>query len=472
MIINKELKQIMRSKEEILEYLSDLVKDINRKEIYLDILYTFEKSTGILKTLTDEKIIYHPENSGFVIRGYKKGIWREYAVQSINKLKKAIDKIVSFDHEYKNYIELNNFGAWRCDKEIKGDIPLYSIDIDYKYKKIIEIYEKIVNMDKRIVNPIVSYRDSIIERIFVNNEGCELYQKYPQIRLFIQPIVKEGSNIDFDYWILSGQYGFEIIEKIKDQEIEEVVNNSLELLNAKLPPAGKYSVILDPDMAGLVAHESFGHGLEADQVIRDRSYLEKLYNKQVASEIVNISDSPVLPRQRGSFFFDDEGIKAQKSELVKNGILINYLHDRYTASALNMAPKGNGRRENYNYKLYVRMTNTFFEAGDWELDEMIQDLKEGVILARGFFGMEDPLGGGMQITSKKGYLVENGEKTQVLKSITLSGSVLELLKSIEAVSKGPIELRGGSCGKGYEDFVPVTTGGVYIKVKNAVISPG
>jgi len=145
-------------------------------------------------------------------------------------------------------------------------------------------------MDKRVVNPIVSYRDSIIERIFVNNEGCELYQKYPQIRLFIQPIVKEGSNIDFDYCVLSGQYGFEIIEKIKDEEIEEVVNNSLELLNAKLPPAGKYSVILDPDMAGLVAHESFGHGLEADQVIRDRSYLEKLYNKQVASEIVNISD--------------------------------------------------------------------------------------------------------------------------------------------------------------------------------------
>jgi len=460
------------SKENLITDLSDLVKGINRKEMYIDILYTFERSTGILKTLTDEKLIYHPENAGFVVRCYKKGIWREIATQSLDKLRSIIEKIVKFPIEKGNSIELKNFGAWTCDKEILGEIPLDSIDIEYKYNKIAEIQNKIANMDKRIINPIVSYGDSIIEKVFVNNEGCELYQKYPQIRIFIQPIVKEGNVVDFDYFTKSGQYGFELIENLTEEELRGVVNDSIELLNAKQPPSGKFSVILDPDMAGLVAHESFGHGLEADQVIRKRSYLEKLYNKQVASDLVNISDSPVEKRARGSFFFDDDGIKSEKSILVKDGILINFLHDRYTASALNMKPRGNGRREAYNFKLFVRMTNTFFEPKDWKLDEMIHELNNGIILEKGFFGMEDPLGGGMQVTSKKGYMIKNGEKSQILKAITLSGPVLDLLKSIDAVSKGPVELRGGTCGKGYEDYVPVTSGGVYIKVKEAVVGPG
>ena len=86
--------------------------------------------------------------------------------------------------------------------------------------------------------------------------------------------------------------------------------------------------------------------------------------------------------------------------------------------------------------------------------------------------MEDPLGGGMQCTSKKGYLIENGQKTKLLKSITLSGSVLKLLQNIDSISKDKLELRPGTCGKGEEDYVPVTLGGSYVKVKEALISPG
>ncbi|TFF99213.1 MAG: TldD/PmbA family protein, partial [Promethearchaeota archaeon] len=174
----------------------------------------------------------------------------------------------------------------------------------------------------------------------------------------------------------------------------------------------------------------------------------------------------------GSYFFDDEGIKAQKNLLVENGILKNFIHNRLTASELNTEPKGNGRRESYAHPLNVRMTNTYFGSGDYELDEMISEIKKGVILNRGYFGMEDPLGGGLQVTSKKGYLIENGEKTKLLKATTLSGSVLKLLKNINAISKDDLKLKPGTCGKGYEDFVPVTSGGSYIRVKTALISPG
>ncbi|MBD3227801.1 MAG: hypothetical protein GF329_06400 [Candidatus Lokiarchaeota archaeon] len=463
---------MINSSEEIMNRLADLVKSISRKKIFIDILYTYEKSTGILKTLSDEKLVYRPEDCGFVVRSYKSGIWREIATQSIEKLESVIKKCIEFPREKSNNVELENFGAWNCNEEIQGKIPLDSIDIDYKYEEIMKIQKKIKEIDDRVVNPIVSYGDTISERIYVNNEGCRLRQKFPQTRIFIQPIVKEGPVIDYDYFTKAGQYGFELIENIDNKDLDTVVQNSIELLEAKQAPSGKLTAILDPDMAGLVAHESFGHGLEADQIMRDRSYLKKWFRKSVASEIVNISDSPIEERERGSYFFDDEGIKANKTFLVKDGILKSYLHDRYSASALETTPHGNGRRESFHHKEHVRMTNTFFEPGDWNLDEMLEDINEGIMLEKGFFGMEDPLGGGMQVTSKKGYLIEKGEKSQILKSITLSGSVLKLLKSIDAVGKGPIKLRGGNCGKGHEDFVPVTSGGVYIKVKGAVVGPG
>ncbi len=103
---------------------------------------------------------------------------------------------------------------------------------------------------------------------------------------------------------------------------------------------------------------------------------------------------------------------------------------------------------------------------------MIQEIGSGLLLHTDSFGMEDPLGGGVQVTSKKGYLVENGELTTLTKGITLSGPVLDLLHQINAVSKGPVEFDGGVCGKGVEDVVPVSSGGVYIRVKRAIVSPG
>jgi TldD protein len=118
------------------------------------------------------------------------------------------------------------------------------------------------------------------------------------------------------------------------------------------------------------------------------------------------------------------------------------------------------------------MTNTYFEPGDYELEEMMSEIKNGVMLIHGYFGMEDPLGGGMQGTSKKGYLIENGQKTKLVRAVALSGSVLELLQNIDAISKDTLRLDGGTCGKGAEDFVPVSSGGSFIRVNNALVSPG
>jgi len=457
-----------KSFEEIFSIFEEISNSYKRSNQYFDILYDSVSSVLITKTRTSENIVVNAKKSGIVARTFT-GTWKEKTVTEFSDIEKIDEKLPRVTNMGKN---LEEYEGWKLNKEIKPKINPLEVPIDEKIQKVRDIYDHIMKFDKRIINSQLQYKEQFTERIFFNNEGCQLRQIIPRTKLYIVPIAKEGPVADFDYYVDSGEIGFEIFDKIDDKKLDEICQNSLEMLKAELAPSGKYVVIIDPTMAGMVAHESFGHGLEADQVIRERSYLKEKLNQKVASEICTICDSPTIEGTIGSYFFDDEGIKAGENILVKNGILKDFIYDRRTASALNAIPKGNGRRESFAHPVHPRMTNTYFEPGDYSLDEMIKEIKYGVMLVHGYFGMEDPLGGAMQNSSKKGYLIENGEKTKLLKSVLLSGAVLETLPKIDAISKGSIEIDGGTCGKGAEDHVPVGSGGTYVRIKEALISPG
>jgi TldD protein len=422
----------------------------------------------ITKTSSAENISITPRKAGFVARTYL-NVWKEFATEDASNLEQILNKLPKGKNMGEN---IDEFEGWKFNKEIKPKINPLDISIEEKVNKLREIYKFVAEYDEKIIQVQIRYLEAIIERIFFNNEGCQLRQVIPRIAFFIIPIAKEDNNVDYDYYSRTGEIGYEVFDEITDEKLEKITKNSLEMLKAELPPSGKIPVILDPSMAGLVAHESFGHGLEADQILRDRSYLKNKLNKKVASEICNIYDSPSYEGGIGFYFFDDEGIPAGENLLVKNGILKNFIYDRQTATKLNSKPQGNGRRESFAHPIHPRMSNTYFSPGDYKLEEMIADIKNGVLIVHDTFGMEDPLSGGLQGTSRKGYLIENGEKVKILKAIAISGSVLELLQNIDAISKDPIELNGGTCGKGEEDYVPVSSGGSYIRIKQALISPG
>ncbi|MBY8990934.1 MAG: TldD/PmbA family protein [Candidatus Lokiarchaeota archaeon] len=457
-----------KSYSQIFSTFEEICNNYKRSNQYFDILYDSVSSTIITKTPTAEDISVNTKKSGIVARTFT-GTWNEFTFDEIASSKSIVKKIPTIT----NYGEtLTEFEGWKLNKEIKVKQNPSDVPIDDKLQKIRYIHDYLMNYDDRIVNVRIKYIERVMERIFFNNEGCQLRQVIPRINFAAMPLAKEGSNADFDYYIKSGEIGFEFFDELDNSKLDQIAEQSLEMLNAELAPSGKHSVILDPQMTGLVAHESFGHGLEADQILRGRSYLKPLLNKKVASEICTICDTPTIENTIGTYFFDDEGIKADKNVLVENGILKDFIYDRRTASALNAIPKGNGRRESFAHPVHPRMTNTYFESGDYSLDEMISEIKYGVILVHGYYGMEDPLGGGMQNTSKKGYLIENGEKTKILKAVALTGSVLEVLNNIDAISRDKLAIDGGTCGKGDEDHIPVGSGGSYTRITEALISPG
>ncbi|MFX1375303.1 MAG: TldD/PmbA family protein [Promethearchaeota archaeon] len=457
-----------RSYDEIFSNFEEVCSNYKRSNQYFDILYDSISSTLITKTPTSEDISVNTKKSGIVARTYV-GTWKEITFDEFASSKSIIEKMPTTQNYGEN---LTEFNGWKLNKEIKPKINPSEVPIDEKLQKVRYIFDYLMKYDERIINVQVKYLEGTIERIFFNNEDCQLRQVIPRIRFFAIPVAKEGSKVDFDYYSKSGELGYEIFDELENSKLDKIAEQSLEMLKAELAPSGKYPVILDPQMTGIVAHESFGHGLEADQILRDRSYLKHKLNKKVASEICTICDTATIENKIGSYFFDDEGIKSSKNILVENGVLKNFIYDRRTAAALNAIPKGNGRRESFAHPVHPRMTNTYFESGDYSFNEMISEIKYGVILVHGYFGMEDPLGGSMQNTSKKGYLIENGEKTKILKSVALTGSVLEVLNNIDAISNDILDFSGGICGKGNEDLIPVGSGGTYTRIKEALISPG
>jgi TldD protein len=466
------------------DFSSEQAKDILTKALevleddaeYADALYENVEGVSIRKDKVEERVSAPATLGGVVLRTFKSGQWREISAGDFSeKNVKDMAEILTLFRPVPTSgipVKLREFKPWKLDEEVYVSIRPSDVETEEKLANVRRLYNEAVSYDKRIINTTVAYSDTTLERIFANTEGSLLRQSVPRTSLFLIPIARESGKMDYETLSCGGTKGFELVKKLEEKTVRETVENSISLLNARSPPSGKFTVILDPGMAGTFAHESFGHGCEADQIVRKRSYLTTYFGKRLGFEGLSICDDGSLPGGNGSFLFDDEGIKSRKNYILKNGILSGFLHERYSASLMNTEPTGNGRRESFLRKLFVRMTNTYVEPGDYDLDEMLEDIDQGVMLVHSVSGMEDPLAGGMELKSKRGYVIEKGKIGRVLSTLTLTENVLDFIASIEAVGKkDQFDMERGTCGKGHEDLVPVGDGGVYVKAK-AVVGQG
>jgi len=461
---------------------SEQVKELSIKAVaamekgveYADVLCERAEGVSVAKDNAEERVSMPAALQGIVLRAYKLGQWRETSTYDLwaPRVVEMARNLAQFEPLSRNSVKLQELKPWKLDEELNVKISPSEVDVEEKLEHVRRLHGDVVSHDKRVVNARVHYSDTVLERIFANTEGSVLRQVIPRTSLQILPIVRESGKMDYDYLSCGGTAGFEIVQDLKEKNVSETVDSSISLLKASAPPSGHFRVILDPGMAGTFAHESFGHGCEADQIVRKRSYLVPYFGKRIGFEKLNICDDGTLRGGNGSFLFDDEGVRSKKNYILKSGILRGFLHERFSASLMNAEPTGNGRRENFLRKLFVRMTNTYVEPGDYSLEEMVEEIDYGVMFVHPFSGMEDPLAGGMELKSKKGYVIEKGRVGRVLSMLTLSEDVPDFIASIDAVGKkDQFDIERGTCGKGHEDLVPVGDGGVYIRAE-AVVGQG
>jgi TldD protein len=461
------------SSYDVFDLLKHVGDKMEGKVEYWDALFDSQSSCSISKDNVDERISL-PEIAGIQLRSFKDGVWLSASTYQMEKarLDELVRYLVRSRPRVADEVKLDELKPSKLDITVPIKKNPADVSLESKLRDVRDFHKAARDLDKRIINVIARYGGSQIERMFVNSEGSSMRQEVTRTRFIIFAVARENGTIRSDYESLGGTKGYEVIEECDFSAVaKKTVDSSIELLKAKTPPGGECPVIVDSSMAGLIAHESFGHGLEADQVIRQRSYLAGLIGKQVASELITIIDSSIVPGGHGSYVFDDEGVPSKENVLVENGILKRFLTDRFSASVLECEPTASSRVESYLTKRFVRMSNTYFAPGDMTLEELLEPVKKGVMVVGSSFGMEDPLGGGMQCTSRKGYVIEHGQIGAPLTEVSLSGSVLEVLKSIDGVGKS-LEFGPGTCGKGSEDYVPVGDGGPYLRIQKAIVSGG
>jgi TldD protein len=352
---------------------------------------------------------------------------------------------------------------------IKANVKIHpsKVPIEEKLAATLDL-DRAQKVDARVVNSNAIYREEIRNNTLVNSFGDALEWEEVRTRMFGQAISSDGTITQMFYNGLGGTDGF---EAVKNSDIEAIGRGigqeSIKMLKAKKAPSGLVTCISDPVISGLLAHEVMGHASEADEIVKKRSFLTGVVGKKVASDKITMVDDGSRVGAHGYIPFDDEGTPSSRTVIIENGVYKGYMHNLETAAQMGVAPTGNGRSQDFGRRVWVRMTNTFFEKGDSSLEEMIEDVKYGVLTENFINGMEDPVGGGFEAKALRGYLIENGKITDLLRSFTLTGSALEILKTVDAVGKD-VKLDPGTCGKGIEDYVPVASGGPYCRSKIVV----
>lgn len=259
---------------------------------------------------------------------------------------------------------------------------------------------------------------------------------------------------------------------------EQTAKEAIELLDAKSPKGGTFTIIADPKLTGTIIHEVLGHACEADLVLNKESVLKNKLGKQIAKDDINIADDATMGQGKkfnlpydlyGCYFVDDEGISSQKTIIIENGILKNYLHNLETASRMEQRPNGHGRASSSSSRPQVRMGYIFLEPKDWNINEMIKDTKTGILCKDFLYGYTNTTTGNFQFKCKFSYKIENGEIKDLMRDVALSGMILEVLNKITAIGNSDsFYYSDGMCGKGGQR-VRVCDGAPYIRIKEVTV---
>jgi TldD protein len=329
-------------------------------------------------------------------------------------------------------------------------------------RRLTALRDRAFQLSAGLVDMRVIYESVRVCKLFLSPQR-QLEQAYQWSQGYLAPLVRRGEVTRLLFRSFSGLEGTELIERM-GPEVADTVRLAEALLEARKVEPGQYEVILAPDVAGLVAHESFGHGVELDMFVKKRAKAQEYLGRPVGSPGVSLHDGAAAAAEVSSYHFDDEGTTGTDTLVIDRGVFRTGISDLLSAQALGLPPTGNGKRESFERKAYARMTNTFFTPGPDRLEEMIASIRHGYLLEKFMSGMEDPKNWGIQGVIFYGREIRDGRLSGVLVApVIITGYVPDVLGAVSMVSSDFALSGSGMCGKGHKEYVKTSTGGPYMK---------
>jgi TldD protein len=314
---------------------------------------------------------------------------------------------------------------------------------------------------------VVNRRANYIERsehvVFSDSSGHEFSYEICRSGFNVLAVASRNGTVQMGYQRTHSIRGFDL--RHQQEYGKKAADIAVALLDARHAKGGRMRAVLDPELAGVFAHEAVGHASEGDLVQEGSSILAGKTGEQIGNDQLSIIDDPALP-EFGFEPCDAEGVAVKRTEIIKNGAVNAFLHSRETLAAVGNGMAGHARAMSAEPPL-VRMSNTYIQNGDATTEEIVEVCGDGILLKGSRGGQVDPGRGIFQFNAEYGFLIEHGECTSMVRDVSLSGEILSTLHGI-LLCGNDRTMHPGYCGKGGQN-VPVSDGAPHILLENAVV---
>lgn len=392
------------------------------------------------------------------------GYTNEFSKKSIMDLADAVSEAVKGDRWDKDINFNKKIPAMLHKIKIRPD----DVSIGKKAALVKTANKVAWGFDKKIQQASITYQDFTRKIAIANSLGELIEDEKVDTAFMVVIVASDGKLIQTGYEPMGGFAGFEFFDQNPpERSVKSACKRALLMLSARPAPTGAMPVVLSSEAGGTMIHEAVGHGLEADLALGGFSIYQGKIGQEVASPLVTVIDDATLAGRRGSFSFDDEGVPAQKTVLIENGVLKRYMYNRLTAGKSGENSTGNGRRESYKFKPSVRMTNTMIQPGNDDPDSIIKDTDHGLLVRKMGGGQVNTIRGDFVFEVQEGYLIKGGKIGDPVRGATLTGNGPDVLKKIDRVGSD-LGFAIGTCGKDNQG-VPVSNAQPTLRIPELVI---
>jgi TldD protein len=374
---------------------------------------------------------------------------------------------------------------------VKAEVASYSVEqrikvedlgIEEMLRTLHELDSNLTSpsLDAKIVSRFLRFSAEVEDKAVITNEGAFVRSRTPRVSLmYVMVALEPGKGTAFRYGEVAGSGGVEVVvyDEVRRRVVEEAKAMGRLLREGRSTPRGKVDVVLGSEVSGIVSHESSGHPAEADRIMgREGAQAGESYLKPgsvgavVGTENVTLVDDPTIPNSYGFHLYDEEGVKTRRRTLIKRGVINEFLHSRETAHELGVESNGAMRASAYDREPIVRMSNTFILPGDYSLEELLKEVRNGVYIKSFTEWNIDDRRFNQRYVGLEAYSVENGEIGNPVLNPVLEITTTGLFSRVAAVGND-LEFFPGNCGKGDPmQGVPVWMGGPSVLIEGVELS--
>jgi len=333
---------------------------------------------------------------------------------------------------------------------------LQDVPVEDKIEEFQHIDRELMDLKYKMPARYLLVTNARITKYFANSEGSRIHSYSPRVRMYYYLTIMKGNDAEQCYRNFGWSGGWEAVHEWRahDKVLEEARTCQAALDHGAKSPEGRMDLVVGPPVAGIMAHESCGHPTEADRVLgREASQAGKSFitpdaiGDKVGSPVVTVVDDPTVEHAIAYYLYDDEGVRARRRYLYKEGKIHEFLQNRETAAALHTRSNGASRATNYDREPIPRMANTFVEPGDWRPEEIIGEVRRGVYMKTYMeWNIDDKRYNGKYV-GREAYLIDDGEVKGPVRRPVVELTTPMVWGSVDACGNDLDMMEAGFCGK-------------------------